>query len=242
MHNPTIALINQSTVLTDAHVEEACRAFRRQLSHDLKVSPWGETANLRFYGASSKIPAAAWQCVILDDTDQAGALGYHDLTASGQPLAKVFARTDQQAGLSWTVTASHELLETTIDALINDFKLLQDRYGRLVAFAVEVGDPVEADDLGYEIDGVKLSNFVFPAWFTPGQPGPYDWLGRCNQPLQILPGGYQLVLEIGSAQWQSLYAAEMSAHPTGVRHASLADSPRRAARIKGRDHLIRSDR
>jgi len=49
--------------------------------------------------------------VILDDSDQAGALGYHDLTSDGLPIGKVFAASDLKAGTSWTVTASHELLE-----------------------------------------------------------------------------------------------------------------------------------
>ena len=55
----------------------------------------------------------------MDDSDQAGALGYHDLTSAGLPMGKVFARTDLQNNLSWTVTVSHELLEILGDPMIN---------------------------------------------------------------------------------------------------------------------------
>ena len=34
-------------------------------------------------------------------------------------------------------------------------------------YALEVCDAVESDKLGYEIDGVMVSDFITPAWFEP---------------------------------------------------------------------------
>ena len=36
--------------------------------------------------------------MILDDSDQANALGYHELSKTGTPLGKVFVRSVQQSG------------------------------------------------------------------------------------------------------------------------------------------------
>ena len=60
-----------------------------------------------------------WQISVTDNPDQAGALGYHELTSRGTPLGKVFAGLDLQSGGSWTVTLSHELLEMLADPWIN---------------------------------------------------------------------------------------------------------------------------
>ena len=72
---------------------------------------WGVDADLVFVPLGEKPPKGDWWVVILDDSDEGGALGYHDVTDEGLPLGKVFAGTDILYGISWTVTASHEILE-----------------------------------------------------------------------------------------------------------------------------------
>ena len=48
--------------------------------------------------------------LVLDTSDQAGALGYHDVTPQGLPLGKVFAKTGTLPGVvclaGYTTTAS----------------------------------------------------------------------------------------------------------------------------------------
>jgi len=39
-------------------------------------------------------------------------------------------------------------------------------------YALEVCDAVESDKLGYEIDGVMVSDFITPAWFEPTRDEP----------------------------------------------------------------------
>jgi len=63
---------------------------------------------------------------------------------------------------------SHELLEMLADPWINWCATGNDSK----IYALEVCDAVEADDLGYDIDGVRVSDFVTPAWFEPHVRGP----------------------------------------------------------------------
>jgi hypothetical protein len=45
------------------------------------------------YKAALELPAPdSWWLVFLDNSDQAGALAYHDLTNEGLPLSKVFVK------------------------------------------------------------------------------------------------------------------------------------------------------
>jgi hypothetical protein len=87
---------------------------QRQVSEHFAPT-WGVDATLNLVVAGAKPLPGSWWLVILDDSDQAGTLGYHDLTDEAMPLGKVFVKTAQAAGIKWTVTASHELLELLAD-------------------------------------------------------------------------------------------------------------------------------
>src|SRR5437763_912510 len=113
-----VAVINHYAKLSDADVEKVVDALQKQVHRDFAPA-WGVDADLVFCSAGETPPEEAWQLVILDNSDQAGALGYHDLTSSGLPLGKVFAGTDEQYGQKWSITASHELLEMLGDPDIN---------------------------------------------------------------------------------------------------------------------------
>ena len=117
-NSAAIAVENKSTVLTDPQVQAAIPALQQQVSYHFKPY-WNEGARLVFVPAGSVPPIGSWVLSILDDSDQAGALGYHDVTKDNTPLLKVFAKTDQENGLSWTVTASHEILEAIADPWIS---------------------------------------------------------------------------------------------------------------------------
>jgi len=53
---------------------------------------WGIDADLTFYPSGKKPPASAWQLAILDNADQAGVFGYHDLTKERVTTWKGFCR------------------------------------------------------------------------------------------------------------------------------------------------------
>ena len=94
-----IAVVNESSVLTDTEVAAAVVGLHKQVTKDLH-NTWGISAGVYFYTQAQVIPPSYWEVHILDNSDQAGALGYHDLTANGLPLSKVFTQTDAKYGLS----------------------------------------------------------------------------------------------------------------------------------------------
>jgi hypothetical protein len=187
-----IDVLNKSTALTDDEVSQALTAFGKQANSDVS-SAWGlDQVALEFVPSSETPSAAHWWLVVLDNSDQAGALGYHDLTTAGLPISKVFAGTDKQYGYNWTVTATHELIEMLVDPWLNLCAVGPDRR----VWAYEACDPVEADELGYEIDGVLVSDFCLPAWWEPPRDGvPVDFRGHVTKPLQLAKGGYAQYLD-----------------------------------------------
>ena len=218
-----IAVLNQSTVATDSEVEIVAAHLQIQVSRDF-APIWGVDAIVHFLPKTSKPSPSTWQLVILDDSDQAGALGYHDLTASGMPLAKIFARTTIDAGLSWSVTASHEIMEMLVDPDINLTAFVQTSDTAGTLYAYEVADACEDDSFGYDIGTLqptRVSDFVTPAWFEPQGTNTnpkFDFRGHVTAPFQILSGGYIGVFDVtGGTGWTQLTADKVTAREAGLR-------------------------
>lgn len=197
----TIAVFNASTVVTDAEVVKIVAAIQRQVTEDFYPA-WGIDATIAFVPRGEKqLVSDAWLLGVFDDSDQAGALGYHDITLDGLPLGKVFAASDIRSGTSLSVTMSHEILEMLTDPDIN---LCAENQG--VFYAYENCDAVENDSLGYQIDGMLVSDFVYPAWFEAFRTiGPFDHQEHCSAPFQLKPGGYIGVYRIPGG-WTQIYA------------------------------------
>jgi hypothetical protein len=93
---------------------------------------------------------------------------------------------------------THELAEMLVDPYIAAcFQTGDTRF-----HALEVGDPVEDDSLGFSYEGVLLSDFALPTWFQPGAAGPYDHCGHCTRPLQVLTNGYAQYYDSGTGWHQ----------------------------------------
>jgi len=200
-----ISVINESTVLTDADITTVVAALQKQVTSDFRPV-WGVDAELTMVAKTSQPPTGSWWLVILDDSDQAGALGYHDLTSDGMPLGKVFAASDLKAGTSWTVTASHELLEMLADPNINLTVFVQNANTTGTLYAYEVCDACEDDSVGYQIENILLSDFVYPSWFegfhTTGSTQ-FDRTNQMQNPLQLLTNGYIGVFNVSAGSgWQ----------------------------------------
>lgn len=208
MPKPTIAVINSSSVVSDADAANVITALQIQVSNHFAPA-WGVDATLVSVKKGQIPPAGSWWLVILDNSDQAGALGYHDVTAEGLPMGKVFAGTDKQYGNLWSVTASHELLEMLGDPSIN--RCAQSNDGNFYAF--ENCDAVEADELGYFVGGqVKVSDFVLPPWFGNLGDSKMDYCGHLTEPFQLAAGGYISVWTPQSG-W-SMVTADKATHKT----------------------------
>ncbi|MBI1850341.1 MAG: hypothetical protein HYR85_08365 [Planctomycetes bacterium] len=223
MPNIKIAIINESTVVSDSDAKAAVDALQRQVSNDFAPA-WGIDASLTFLPSGSNPSPDAWWLVILDTSDQAGALGYHDITSAGLPLGKVFAKSDVDFGSSWTITASHELLEMLGDPDINLSALVQTSETDGTLYAYEVCD----------------ADFVFPAWFEGfrEQGTQFDFQQKITAPFQLLPGGYIGAFDIYSGSgWYQLYPAK-----TAVRYSMRPRlGSRRDRRRTPRHQWMKSD-
>jgi hypothetical protein len=213
MSLPVIAITNASTCLSDVQVSAAIPALQRQVTVDFRAH-WDADCQLEFLAKDQPLPEGWWQISVTDNPDQAGALGYHELTSRGTPLGKVFAGLDLQSGASWTVTLSHELLEMLADPWIN--WCVQGTDGKVYALAV--CDAVEAARLGSEIDGVLVSDFITPSWLEPTHADRVDFKRRIAKSLEVASGGYISVLNASGGWTQVAARSEVpAAIPLGSR-------------------------
>jgi hypothetical protein len=227
-----LAILNASTVLTDAQIAPIVAAVQEQVSRDF-VPHWHRPATLHQVPKGDPPPKGMAWVAFLDTSDQAGALGYHDETNEGLPIGKVFAATDLQYGAQPSVTFSHEVLELLADPTLNRVRQVG---GKLVA--VEVGDPCEADADGYQIDGIQVSDFVFPAWFThrPAKGAKFDFRGLLSGPFPALrPDGYISVYDKHDG-WTQIYGRKC---PEFRQRAPLGS--RRERRRTPEEHWRRSE-
>jgi hypothetical protein len=188
----TIAFIRETRLLTDELIVSYIAAQQIQLDRDL-LPAWSLTAKCLFVPPGDVIPAGAWQCVFLDNSDQAGALGYHDVTADGLPVLKIFVADVLADGVAWTVTASHEVIEA-----LGDPDIRKTAVAGGFEYAWELCDAPEDDRFSVPILGHHLSNAVMPAWFDPNGKAPFT-LYPCPgiaAPFQLAAGGY-----IGIRPW-----------------------------------------
>jgi hypothetical protein len=189
--NPVrIACINKAE--TDLGVPLARLTAALQKCYDKYFLPvWGYPVKL--YNTNEAKPSD-WQFIYFDTADQAGALGYHDLTENGQPISKIFVKTTLDDNQLVCVTACHELFEMVIDPIANLWAQATNR----TEYAYEMCDPVEEDT--FKIDGIEMSNFVHPSWFEPFKHPPgtkFDHLKRLKKPFSMTKGGYVIVRRNG---------------------------------------------
>jgi hypothetical protein len=216
---PHVAIINESTVVSDADIDARLPHFRQAVQYHFRPF-WGTGCSIARYPKGTTLPAdrLVWPALIADNSDQAGALGYHETDAAGtRPDLKVFAKTDQQYHLSWEVTLMHEIFEELADPYIAAMTQVSDA----AAYATEVGDPVEADRDGYDITlnglTVRISNFIYPSWLIPGSPGPYDHGHLLTKPLEVRQGGYVSICKpvSGKFQWSQFQQQKGQLVPVG---------------------------
>jgi hypothetical protein len=199
--NIQIVIKNLSTAVTNEEVKAAVAATQIQINRDW-APIWSSTADLTFISVETPIPAGSWPVYILDDSNVAGQLGYHNFTGAGVPSGRVFAQECIDLGYSWTVTLSHEILEMMADPFIN---LSAENNGDFYAF--EVSDACEADQYAYSINGILVSDFVTPAWFNRtqiAQGTQYDFQNLITAPFQVLLDGYISKFDFASNRWATI--------------------------------------
>jgi hypothetical protein len=197
-----VALVPDDNIagqLTPSAVSRVAAALQKQTTRDFGPI-WGVTATVDAFMRLEDVPLGYWP-IIVGQEGQGGG-GVH-LDQDNQPYALVDLTSD------WTVTASHECLETLADPFGNRLVAGDSpdpaRPGR-VEFLVEVCDPCEVPTLGYTANGVRVSDFYTPHYFDPSQPpgspaaARYDFRGHITAPRQVLRGGY-LSWREASGEW-----------------------------------------
>lgn len=179
----TVELVNQSAKpeVTPAWLDSVASAITAQL--ELDFCP---VYGLAWWHVDAHHTPDSYKLVISDVPDAPNVEGYHD--DNGTPAAKVF-HIGTLDDLSTTI--SHEVLEMVRDQDAAGYRLALNG----TAYADEACDAVE--DTGYFIGGVRVSNFVTPAWYVEGSKGPWDHMGVLHGPLQQTSGGYTIELKGG---------------------------------------------
>jgi hypothetical protein len=165
---------------------------------------WGVAAHLKI---RRKTQPGCWALVFVDTERQANDDGWHDVTNDGLPLAKVFLRAigsqiaEQKPRArakalqdEVTLTVTHEIAEMLVDPAVT---LCVQRVGYGV-YSLEVADAVEED--GFRIDGFKITDFVYPAWyeqFHKPDSTVFDQCGKCRRPFHVLRTGYASIFRRG---------------------------------------------
>lgn len=200
-----ISIINHTRgKITDEQLQVAVRAINRQITNDFEPY-WSLSAELRLEGRSETKPTKHTLSDMRGDAvlyvwyemDIDGALGYHETNDKGIPYGFVFVELAEKLDEDWSVTLSHEALELIGDPETNLLVVgpnPEDRR-RNVFHWYEMCDAVQ--DEHYEVDGVKVSNFVLPLYFTSSDEsgGRNDFLGRSYdgktlKSFGVNPGGY----------------------------------------------------
>jgi hypothetical protein len=195
-----VSVINNSTEATEEEIKKVTAALQDQVHNDL-APIWGVDAELRVVPKGKQPDAHSWWLVFLDDADQFGVLGYHDLTPEGLPRGKVFVRTAKQGKYSWSNTASHQLLGMLVDPRLNLTVWVPSSETSGTAWAYEIAHPCGGDENTYKKGDVLVSDFVTPAWFdASAQPSKsrFDFMGKIRKPFELLPGGWTTYYEVTS--------------------------------------------
>ena len=179
-----LALVSEVEGHDPSDVSRVAAALQRQATRDFAPF-WDVAATVDALPKLEDVPIGYWPMMIVPDVE--GAAGVH-LDQDGQPFALI-EMTD-----SWSLTASHEMLEMLADPFGNRLvagRSLKRGQGR-VEFLVEVCDPSEGAEFGYTVNDILVSDFYTPRFFDPAKDiqARYSFTGAIKKPREVLRGGY----------------------------------------------------
>ncbi len=196
----SIVIVDVDVGTPPAELSAAAAALQRQVLEHFFPS-WGVSATVRSAAVSGPVAREDWVLELRRTPTHDGVLGIHQVTPSGAPMMLVFPLLDKQDDVPWTMTASHEILETLADPWLR--RGAQDDDG--VWWASEICDPVESDS--YVVDNVVVSNCCLPAWSEPPTTRSgvrYDYLGLCRGPWEVRAGGYAQRYDPAARAWRQV--------------------------------------
>jgi hypothetical protein len=203
-----IALVSLTSDVSTRSLMQVAAALQKQLTRDFGPV-WGHPATIDAFDDLSSMPSDYYPIVVFGDADElrerlaadigeqpallmleqferGWLTGIHLNSFTRQPFALVAATE------TWTVAASHELLEMLSDPYGN--RLIgaahPTRPDLRVKYLLEVCDPCQS--VWYPVNGIRVSDFYTPRFFDPVSVGAsrYSFTGALEYPLQVLDGGY----------------------------------------------------
>jgi hypothetical protein len=240
------------------HLADVAAALQIQVVRDLRPI-WHVTGTVSAFARLEELPAGYVPLAVTRKDLPLHRRGFH-FTLGGLPFGVVQYREDDE----WPVAASHELLElfcdpsaqrTVLAPSLADEKdrainppgpgpiepVIEGEPGRytrqgLVNYLIEVCDPCEEST--YEINGVKVSDFVTPAYYDARAVAArkYSFRETVSRPLGVLEGG--------SLSWrpvlpQTLVYQAHADSPAAPPNGSPAGDPRTPGQVEPRDLEIR---
>jgi hypothetical protein len=181
-----LALVSEVEGHDPSDVARVAAALQRQATRDFGPI-WDVRATVDAFPKLEDVPVGYWPMIVETDIEVPGAAGIH-LDKDGQPFALI------EMSDSWSLTASHEMLEMLADPFGNRVvpgKSPKRGQGR-VEFLVEVCDPSEGAEFAYTVNDVLVSDFYTQRFFDPrrAEGARYSYTGALTRPRQVLRGGY----------------------------------------------------
>lgn len=192
-----LALVSetQANQISPSQLNRVAAALQKQATRDFGPI-WQVDATVDAFDRLEDVPVGYWPLIVVDDVPDAE--GFHT-DDNGQPFSLI------EFGDSWSLTASHEMLEMCADPFGNRVvsgKSPHPDQG-MVEFLVEVADPSEAAEFGYTVNGLLVSDFFTPRFYDPVviEGARYSFGGHIAKPRQVLRGGYISWREPVSNEW-----------------------------------------
>lgn len=217
-------VVNESTLASDAEVAAWTKACATQIREDVAPAYGRRPVRVQFLKGADHAPKGSWVIVVLDNADQAGALGYHSVDEHGRVYGRVFIKPCQQYGMVPSTTLSHEIVETFCDPGV-------DRWfdtGRGYKVPYEACDPVQSGS--YLKGGIEVSDFVFPAWYSrgTGKAAQRNQLDTIRTSFDLSPGGY-VVRQLPDGSENELFGSSANRAYIAAKGHALSRTSRRKA-------------
>jgi hypothetical protein len=190
---------------TSPQLESVKEAVQQQIDQDFAPA-WGCRATVEIEEYDPQGQPHGYPVLIKRDFSRdPEEEGFHFFTTA-YPYA--FVHYDGEDG-DWPITVSHEILEMLADPTGSQTRSgpHPTRPGRApdVDYLLEVCDPCQNTAFAYDKRGIRVSDFVTPAWYYGNtEDGPFSHTGRVTQPRQLLTLGYVTFFERPSGrmmQW-----------------------------------------
>jgi hypothetical protein len=213
-----VGLVDMTGKIDAELVQSAAVALNLQVTRDLPQF-WPLSATVMYLSNPKKIPVGVWPVQLVHSLPP-GEGGFH-LNKHKQPYSKVIASPTDN---TWTIDASHEILEMLIDPWGNRMQSsvaieivggkIEDGTGQY-GYLVEACDPCEDNSYAYTINGIAVSDFITPHFYDPVTTSGtrYSFGGNINAPRQVLPGGYISFVDPIKDEWEQILWVDHSKPP-----------------------------